>query len=222
MRQFSGILCIDEAYQDQLALLLAVDPAQDDGDRLVGYQLVIGAVRHDDVRAFLCGLKDAGIDPAEVVTDASALYPQILAEVWPTAAHQLCLFHEARRVTAAVQQVYRQVRATLPKPPTGRMGAGEASDLPAWRLALHGRPHKHSPVPDPADPVFQRYQARQDARALAIAQVHALHHSGLSLRAVAKHTGLDRTTVRKYIGEPAPTLMPTSPHSAVRIWQRCP
>lgn len=37
--QFSGILCIDGAYQDDLALLLAVDPAQDGGgDRLVGYQ----------------------------------------------------------------------------------------------------------------------------------------------------------------------------------------
>jgi hypothetical protein len=41
---------------------------------------------------------------------------------------------------------------------------------------------------------------------LAVAQVHALHHSGLSLRSVAKQTGLDRTTVRKYIREPAPAL----------------
>lgn len=214
--QFSGILCIDEAYQDQLALLLAVDPAQDGGgDHLVGYQLVSGAVRHDDVRAFLQHLKDAGVEPDEVVTDASALYPQILAEVWPQAAHQLCLFHATRRVTAAVQKVYRQVRATLPKPPQGRSdagggesdaGDGEAATTPAWRLALHGRPHKYIPAPDPDDPAFQRYQARQDARVLAIAQVHALHHSGLSLRAVAKQTGLDRTTVRKYIREPAPDL----------------
>lgn len=206
IREFSGILCIDEAYQDQLALLLAVDPAQDGGDRLVGYQLVTGTVHHDDVRAFLRCLKDAGVEPDEVVTDASALYPQTLAEVWPMARHQLCLFHEARRVTTAVQQVYRQVRATLPKPPSGRLGAGEGGDIPAWRLALHGRPHKHIPAPDAADPVYQRYQARHEARALAVAQVHALHHSGLSLRAVAQQTGLDRTTVRKYIREPAPNL----------------
>jgi len=32
---FSGILCVDEVYQGELALLLAVDPAAPDGDRLV-------------------------------------------------------------------------------------------------------------------------------------------------------------------------------------------
>ena len=30
---FSGILCVDEVYQGELALLLAVDPAAPDGDR---------------------------------------------------------------------------------------------------------------------------------------------------------------------------------------------
>src|SRR5260370_24084868 len=33
---FSGILCVDEVYQGELALLLGVDPAAPDGDRLVG------------------------------------------------------------------------------------------------------------------------------------------------------------------------------------------
>jgi hypothetical protein len=36
----SGILSIDEVYQGDLALLLAVDPAAPDGDRLVGYTLL--------------------------------------------------------------------------------------------------------------------------------------------------------------------------------------
>ena len=36
VEEFSGILCVDEAYQDKLALLLAVDPAAPEGDRLVG------------------------------------------------------------------------------------------------------------------------------------------------------------------------------------------
>src|SRR6266508_2077742 len=37
VQSFSGVLCIDEVYQGQLALLLAVDPAAPDGDRLIGY-----------------------------------------------------------------------------------------------------------------------------------------------------------------------------------------
>ena len=32
VEEFSGILCVDEVYQGELALLLAVDPAVPDGD----------------------------------------------------------------------------------------------------------------------------------------------------------------------------------------------
>ena len=84
---------------------------------MVGYQLIHGEVRQDDVRQFLERLRTAGIAPAEVITDASPLYPAVLRTVWPTAAHQLCLFHETRLVTEAVAQVVREVRATLPKAP---------------------------------------------------------------------------------------------------------
>jgi hypothetical protein len=38
-------------YQDRLALLLAVDPAAPEGDRLVGYQLVHGAVDQAEMGA---------------------------------------------------------------------------------------------------------------------------------------------------------------------------
>jgi hypothetical protein len=44
VESFSGVLCVDEVYQGDLALLLAVDPGAPEGDRLVGYQLVHGAV----------------------------------------------------------------------------------------------------------------------------------------------------------------------------------
>jgi hypothetical protein len=66
---FSGVLCVDEVYQGKLALLLAVDPAAPDGDRLVGYQLVTGSVDAVDVEAFLTRLKEAGIIPDQVVVD---------------------------------------------------------------------------------------------------------------------------------------------------------
>jgi len=100
---FSGILCVDELYQHDLALLLAVDPAAPEGDRVVGYQLVREGVDSAVMKQFLTRLAAAGIQPDEVITDGSALYPGVLAEVWPQAAHHLCLFHETRRLTTAAQ-----------------------------------------------------------------------------------------------------------------------
>lgn len=117
VEEFSGILCVDEVYQGKLALLLAVDPAAPTGDRLVGYQLVDGAVDQAAVAAFLQRLKEAGICPEQVITDGSTLYPAVLAAIWPTAAHQLCLFHETRHVTEAAAAVVSLARRSLPMPP---------------------------------------------------------------------------------------------------------
>ena len=145
VQEFSGILCVDEVYQGRLALLLAVDPAAPTGDRLVGYQLVTGTVGQAEVAAFLTRLATLGLRPDEVVTDGSALYPTVLARVWPAAAHQLCLFHETRRVTAAVQQLYRAVRGTVPRPPAAwtreRDPDASAEGRPP---GLRGRPRKQA------------------------------------------------------------------------------
>ena len=111
---FSGVLCVDEVYQGQLALLLAVDPAAPDGDRLVGYQLVHGSVDQAAVATFLGHLRAAGNMPDQVITDGAAVSPRVLAGVWPAAVHQLRLFHETRRVTAAVDAVAKAVRTALP------------------------------------------------------------------------------------------------------------
>ena len=147
--EFSGILCVDEIYQDQLALLLAVDPAAPDGDRLVGYQLVHGSVDAEDVKVFLSHLKAIGIDPDEVVTDGSRLYPTVLAQVWPNAAHQLCLFHETRRVTKAVMKVINTIRKQLPSPPPNSATMG-------------GGPLRHQPPQDDlTHPATQRWYWRQ-------------------------------------------------------------
>ena len=56
---FSGILCVDEVYQGDLALLLAVDPAAPDGDRLVGYTLLPKTKEVDQgmVRTFIDRLR---------------------------------------------------------------------------------------------------------------------------------------------------------------------
>jgi hypothetical protein len=45
------------------------------------------------MRRFLNNLQQYGFDPKVVVTDGSNLYPTVLAEIWPRARHQLCVFH---------------------------------------------------------------------------------------------------------------------------------
>ncbi len=193
--EFPGILCVDELYQQDLALLRAVDPAAPDGDRVVGYQLGRDSVDAAVVERFLARLAAAGLPPDEVITAGSTLYPSVLTAEWPRAAHQLCLFHETRRLTPAAQEVIRQVRRTRPTPPPAATYG--------WGGPLHARP----PSDNPADPAVQRWQARQEARQEArragIAQVHALARQGLSLRAIARQRGLHRRTVRSWL-RPAP------------------
>lgn len=193
VQEFSGVLCVDELYQGQLALLLAVDPAAPDGDRLVGYQLVQGDVDAATVDAFLRRLHDAGIRPDQVITDGSSLYPSVLAKLWPSAAHQLCLFHETRHVTRAAMEVIETIRRTLPSPPPkpGRR----------WGGRLRASP----PTDDVDDPDYQRWELRQAMRLAGIAQVHQLARQGLSHRAIGRQLGIDRRTVKVWLAlEPSP------------------
>jgi transposase-like protein len=186
--EFSGILCVDEVYQDQLALLLAVDPAAADGDRLVGYQLVHGRVDGTISEGFLCHLREAGVQPDEVITDGSALYPSVLAKVWPAAAHQLCLFHETRRVTKAAMELIQTARSALPTPPPHISCS-----------ALQGRLPDQPPSDNPEDPANQRWQLRRAMRQAGIAQVHALAQQGFSLRSIARQLSMHRQTVKKWL-----------------------
>jgi Transposase len=183
---FSGVLCVDEVYQGELALLLAVDPAVPAGDRLVGYTLLPKGVDTDALKAFLARLKDAGIEPADVITDDSTPYPAVLAEIWPTAAHQLCLFHATRRVVEAVN-VVKHVRRTLPTPP------------PAKGLALGGRLRQTPPRPDQHDPAAERYRWCQARRAVGVAQAHTLRPQIPSTRALARAVGVNQDTVRRWL-----------------------
>lgn len=194
VQEFSGVLCVDEVYQDQLALLLAVDPAGPNGDQLVGYQLEHGPVNGADVLHFLENLKQVGIEPDQVITDGSQLYPAVLAQVWPNAAHQLCLFHETRRVTGAVMDVINAVRRHIPHPPPapGFRGGG----------LLRGSP----PTSDTNTPDAQRWYWRQMQRHQHIAQVHSLAGQGLSLRAISRQTGHHRKTIKRWLAQPVPEL----------------
>jgi hypothetical protein len=176
VEEFSGVLCVDEVYQDKLALLLAVDSAGEGGDRLVGYELIHGRVESKDVEKFLSRLRAAGIDPDEVVTDGSPIYPKALKEVWPTAAHQLCLFHESRLVTAEIYKAVMALRKSIPKPPPVTQ-----------QVSLRGLPRKY-PLPE-----------KLAAHRAAIARVYALHEQGVSIRGIRRRTGHSRNTIKRWL-----------------------
>jgi len=87
--KFSGTLCIDEIHLGRFTLLLATDPIAD-------MPVAFAPVSRNDkkhMRRFLNNLKRWGLLPRVVVSDSSSLYPEVLAELWPHAKHQLCVFH---------------------------------------------------------------------------------------------------------------------------------
>jgi transposase len=185
IEEFSGVLCVDEVYQGELALLLAVDPAVPDGDRLIGYQLIHGEVDRKKIEGFLARLRQVGIEPEQVVTDGSPLYPKALKEVWPTAAHQLCLFHESRIVTSQIYKALTTLRKEeVPKPPPIQS-----------KRTLRGLPGKN---PSP-----EKLALHQQA----IAQVFALKEQGASIREIHRQTGRSRNTIKKWLEGKAPKII---------------
>ena len=106
LERFSGTLCIDELHLGKHTLLLATDPL---ADEVVGFALV-RANDQAHMRRFLLGLKYWGFLPSVVISDGSNLYPATLAEVWPNAGHQLCIFHVLQDITNKVLDAVRRLR----------------------------------------------------------------------------------------------------------------
>src|SRR4051812_40442134 len=103
---FSGTLCVDELHLGEFTLLLATDPI---ADRVVGYRLVkVNDQPH--MRCLLRALQYWGLQPQVVVSDGSALYPAVLAELWLQARHQLCVFHVLQDVTSEVLKAVRRLQ----------------------------------------------------------------------------------------------------------------
>jgi hypothetical protein len=106
LKHFSGFVSIDELHLGDSTLLLATDPIS---DRVIGHCLVrINDQAH--MRRFVLRLAYWGFQPKVVVTDGSNLYPAVLKEVWPTAKHQLCVFHVLQDVTNKVLDGVRRLR----------------------------------------------------------------------------------------------------------------
>lgn len=105
-QNFSGTLCVDELHLGHRTLLLATDPL---GDFPVAFALV-SANDQGHMRRFLNTLKTHGFAPRVVVTDGSNLYPAVLAELWPEARHQWCVFHVLKDINGHVFDALRRLR----------------------------------------------------------------------------------------------------------------
>jgi hypothetical protein len=107
--RFSGTLCVDELHLGRMTLLLATDPIQ---DLPVAFALV-DSNDQDHMRRFLKNLDTWGFRPEVVVTDGSNLYPTVLAELWPDARHQLCVFHVLKDLHKLVLDAVRRLRREM-------------------------------------------------------------------------------------------------------------
>ncbi|MBV8231094.1 MAG: transposase [Planctomycetaceae bacterium] len=109
LEHFSGTLCVDELHLGRFALLLATDPL---ADLPVAFALV-DRNDQDHLRRFLRNLRTRGLMPRVVVTDGSNLYPGVLAEVWPDADHQLCVFHVIKEINKLILDAVRRLRNAM-------------------------------------------------------------------------------------------------------------
>ena len=109
LEHFSGTLCVDELHLGRFTLLLATDPLS---DLPVAFALV-AANDQDHMRRFLKNLKNWGLEPRVVVTDGSNLYPAVLAELWPEADHQLCVFHVIKDINKLILDAVRRMRKAM-------------------------------------------------------------------------------------------------------------
>jgi Transposase len=109
LENFSGTLCVDELHLGRFTLLLATDPLSD----LPVAFAVVDANDQDHMRRFLNNLRIWGLNPKVVVTDGSNLYPGVLAELWPEADHQLCVFHVIKDINKLILDAVRRMRTDM-------------------------------------------------------------------------------------------------------------
>jgi hypothetical protein len=97
------------------------------------------------MRRFLANLQRRGFAPQVVVTDGSNLYPALLAELWPQAAHQLCVFHVLqdlnRRVLDAVVRLRRELTRRGRRGRKRRRGRPKKSTRRRSGLTLQDKAH---------------------------------------------------------------------------------
>lgn len=125
LADFSGYIAADELYDGPFCILSIVD---NHTFKRICYQVLNHAPTHNDIRAFFrkfqAMLQQRGLTLKGITTDASALYPVPIAEVFGAIAHQVCEFHTIAELTKAILRALAQERKKLtaqqPKLPKGR------------------------------------------------------------------------------------------------------
>jgi transposase len=112
--EFSGVLCIDEVY-DQVdgkrqPIFTCVDP-------IAGITVRVPVERADgeSLASAMEQLRALGAEPKVIVSDLWAAYPEALRRVWPRAERQICWFHVMQWVTAKLSALIREYGQTLPE-----------------------------------------------------------------------------------------------------------
>jgi hypothetical protein len=119
---FSGRLCVDEIHLGHRVVLLASDPISDNPIACA----LVSSNDGEHMLRFLRNLKIRGFSPKTVITDRSPLYPKTIAEIWPEAEHQLCVFHAMSEINGLVLDAVREVKRAL-KPKRIKKGKGRPS-----------------------------------------------------------------------------------------------
>jgi len=125
LADFSGYLAIDEVYNDPFCIFSVVDNRR--YNRLA-FRVLDHEPSQADARVFLTEFKGKldrrGLTVHGITTDGSALYPDILKELWPKARHQICEFHVLKEIIQAILHglatLRKEITAQLPKQPRGR------------------------------------------------------------------------------------------------------
>jgi ribosomal protein S13 len=180
LQVFSGTLCIDELHLGQYTLLLATDPLSD-------IPVAFALVSKNDkghMRRFLKNLKAWGLRPRVVITDGSPLYPELLAELWPAAEHQLCVFHVMQDLNDKILDAVKRLRRAQSR--RGNRG----------RKRRRGRPTK-----------AQQRQRRQQQKTLQEKAKFVFQHRYLIVKRRANLTEQERQHLRTML-EYLPELQP--------------
>ncbi len=125
---FSGQLSLDEVYDGDWYQLKVTDPLN--GIELT-WKLARGKPSREDVRQLLEELKAIGFQPELISTDGSELYPEAIAEVWPNARQQRCVFHFLRNFNRALRETFRALYRRVPKP--SKPGQGRRRPMDKWK-----------------------------------------------------------------------------------------